>query len=407
MLQLLSFSWYFIVQAFGLVIAFVAAAIFIYLALRHPHSRWASLTLVAVFLGVSVFFYVPNGLPKGLQYPLSLTTYGPASGPGLPFSNVATFFANFNDFERVADIAKSPTDIPPPISRNATSSVSIDITTKEVIAEMAPGVFINYWTFDGAVPGPFLRAREGDTVTVTLHNDKTSLHHHTLDLHSVIGPGGGASVLMAAPGESATLTFRALHAGLYVYHCAEPNAATHMAHGQYGLMLVEPKEGLPTVDKEFYVMQGEFYEAGDLGRKGLQLFDAQAMLDGHPQYIVFNGRTGALTDSMHAEVGQKIRIYFGDGGVNLPSNFHVIGEIFDRVYREGSLTSAPETDVQTTLVPAGGAAVVDFTALVPGNYMLVDHALARVDRGAWGVLHVTGPANKEIFDGVMQHMEGH
>lgn len=407
MLELISFIWYYFVQVFGLIVAFAAAAVLLYLVLRQNRSRAVTVSLVIVFLGISLFFYVPNGLPNGFQYPFSLTTYGPSTGPGLPFANILSFFMHFNDFARVPNIARDPSDVPPPITRTESETVHIDITAKEVISEMAPGVWLNYWTFDGKIPGPFLRVREGDTVVVTLHNDPTSLHHHSLDLHAVVGPGGGAAVLKAAPGESAALTFKALHPGIFVYHCAEPDAAMHMAHGQYGLILVEPKAGLPKVDKEFYVMQGEFYEAGTLGRQGLQLFDAQAMLDAKPQYIVFNGKTRALTDNMNASVGDTIRIYFGDGGVNLSSNFHVIGGVFDRVYREGSLTSAPETDVQTTEVPAGGATAVEISAPVPGNYTLVDHALARVDRGAWGVLHVTGPGAPDIYDGVIKPGGGH
>jgi nitrite reductase (NO-forming) len=407
MFELISFTWYFFIQAFGLILAFAAAAVFIYLALRRAHSARMTIALVVAFLGISVFLYLPNQFPQGFQLPFSLTTFGPSAGPTLPFSNVISFFSHFNKFERISDIARDPNDLPPPLTRTATTSVAIDLTAKEVIAQMAPGIWVNYWTFNGAVPGPFFRVKEGDLVTVTLHNDATSLHHHSLDLHSVVGPGGGAAVLMAAPGESAMLTFTALHPGIFVYHCAEPDAALHMAHGQYGLILVEPREGLPKVDKEFYVMQGEFYEAGALGRTGLQLFDANAMLDGKPQYIVFNGKVGGLNGKMEAQTGQKVRIFFGDAGVNLASNFHVIGEIFDTVYREGSLTSAPETDVQTTLVPAGGATAVEFSTLVPGSYTLVDHALARVDRGAWGTLTVNGPENKAVFDGVIQAGHGH
>ncbi|MCE9541799.1 nitrite reductase, copper-containing [Candidatus Kaiserbacteria bacterium] len=366
---------------------------------------------VLVLVGISIFFYVPNGLPQGFEYTAFLTTYGPAGSPALPFKNVIQFFLHFNSFEKVSDIARDPNDVPPPITRTATTTDHVSITAKEVISELAPGVYQNFWTFDGTVPGPFIRVMEGDTVVVTLHNDATSLHPHTIDFHAVIGPGGGASVLLAQPGETKTLTFTALHPGLYVYHCASPNAATHMAHGQYGLILVEPKGGLPKVDKELYVMQGEFYTTGTLGKKGLQIFDTRAMLDGQPQYIVFNGRTGALTstttNAMRVNVGEKVRMYFGNGGVNLVSSFHVIGEIFDHVYQEASLTSVPLTDVQTTVVPAGGATVVDFTPLVPGNYVLVDHALARMDRGAWGVLHVDGPANGDIFRGEQQQMAGH
>ena len=406
---LLSLLSYVFIRTLGLVIAFSAAAALLFIILRRFHSLRITLLLCAVFIGIFIFFYVPNGLPRGFGSTSFITSYGPAGSPGLPFGNIIAFFRHFGQFEQVKDIARNPNDIPPPITRTATTTDHVSITAKEVIGEIAPGVYQNYWTFDGTVPGPFLRVMQGDTVVVTFHNDATSLHSHTIDFHAVIGPGGGAGVLSAKPGETKTLTFTALHPGLFVYHCANPDPAVHMAHGQYGLIIVEPKGGLPKVDKEFYVMQGEFYTTGLLGQQGLQIFDSDAFLAGTPQYIVFNGRTGALTgtSTMQAKAGQTVRIFFGNGGVNLISSFHVIGEIFDHVYEEGSLTSPPLTDVQTTLVPAGGATVVDFKLLEPGNYVLVDHALARIDRGAWGVLHVTGPANPAIFNGVEQPMAGH
>lgn len=411
MLWLFSLLSYVLVQTLGLVIAFIAAGVFIYMIFSRLHSRMMAVALCFIFLGISIFFYVPNGLPNGFEYTTFLTSYGPAGSPALPFANVIKFFLHFNSFEKVADIARDPNDLPPPITRTSTSTVEVHITAKEVISEVAPGVYQNFWTFDGKVPGPFIRVREGDVVVVHFTNDKTSLHHHTIDFHAVIGPGGGAPVLMAAPGETKTLTFTALHPGLYVYHCAEPDAALHMAHGQYGLILVEPKAGLPKVDKEFYLMQGEFYTTGALGQKGLQIFDSRGMLDGKPQYIVFNGRVGALTststNAMNAKVGEKIRMFVGNGGVNLISSFHVIGEIFDHVYPEASLETPPERDVQTTIVPAGGATVVDFVAAYPGNYTLVDHALARIDRGAWGVLHISGPKDSSIYDGEIQTGDSH
>lgn len=402
-----SYLWQYLVQALGLFIAYAFAALFLYLVLRRLHSKKITAALLVIFLGASLAFYAPNGLPHAFEYPFLLKTYGSSVGPVLPFSNVLDFFKNFSTFERVEDIARSPSDIPPSIERKNAAKVEISITAKEVVAEMAPGVTFNYWTFDGAVPGPFLRVREGDTVQLTLHNDKTSLHHHSIDLHAVTGPGGGAASTIAAPGESKTITFKALNPGIFVYHCAHPNVANHMAHGMYGLILVEPKKGLPNVDKEFYVMQGEFYSVGSLGRKGLQLFDAEAMLDGKPQYVVFNGRTGALADTLNANVGETVRMYVGNGGVNLISSFHVIGEIFDRVYREGDLASFPAQSVQTTLIPAGGAVAVEFKLEYPGNYVLVDHALSRLDRGAWGVLRVKGEANPDIFTGEIQSGGGH
>ncbi|MBI4094076.1 nitrite reductase, copper-containing [Candidatus Kaiserbacteria bacterium] len=397
---------YIFVQTFGLVIAYVAAGVLIYLILSKLHSRGVALALAGIFLGISLFIFAPVGLPHGLQYPLSLTTYGPSIGPVLPLSNVLSFFRNVGNFERVEDIARDPNEIPPPIERTESATVQIALTTKEVNAEMAPGVYVNYWTFDGHVPGPFLRVREGDTVELTLRNDPSSLHHHSIDLHAVTGPGGGAAATMVEPGESKTITFKALRPGLFVYHCAEPNVANHMTHGMYGLILVEPEEGMAKVDKEFYVMQGEFYTSGDLGKKGLQIFDAHKLLDGQPQYITFNGRTKGLVGNMTANVGEKVRMYVGNGGVNLTSNFHVIGEIFDTVYPEAALRDRIR-NVQTTIVPAGGASVVEFDLNYPGNYVLVDHALARLDRGAWGVLQVEGAVDKSIFDGEIEMGGGH
>lgn len=400
-MQLFTYTWSYFVQGAGLAIAFLFAAFFIYLALRHLKSVWMRVALVLVFIGVSLFFYVPNGLPQGFAYPITMRTYGMGQGPVLPLSNFLAFVNGFGELERISDIARDPSDVPPPITRSEPAHVTLELTAKEVIAEMAPGVSVNYWTYNGTVPGPMFRVREGDTVTLTLHNDASSIHHHNIDLHAVTGPGGGATVSMVAPGESATFTFKALNPGLFVYHCATPNVANHMTHGMYGLILVEPEEGLPAVDREFYVMQGEYYAKGGMGRKGLQLFDAQAMLAGNPTYVTFNGKVNGLGEKMQANTGETVRIYFGNGGVNLISSFHVIGEILDRVYPEASLTSAPHTDVQTTIVPAGGATVAEFALEVPGSFLLVDHALARVDKGAWGKLIVSGEEDKTVFDGVV------
>ena len=406
-MELISYLWRYLVETFGLIIAYVFAAIFIFLVLRRFHSKKITAALMLMFIGVSIAFYIPNGVPKELAVPLHLESYGPGESPNLPVANVFHFFQKFNGFERIENIAADPNDVPPAVVYNDEGIVEIEVTTREVIAEMADGTTFNYWIFDNTVPGPFLRVREGDTVRLTIHNDETSLHPHNIDLHAVTGPGGGAAATIVAPGESKTITFKALNAGLFIYHCAFGNPGLHMTHGMYGLILVEPEGGLPPVDKEFYIVQGEFYSEGSMGREGLQLFDTQAYLDGKPQYIVFNGRTGALMDNMTAEVGDTVRMYVGNGGVNLVSSFHVIGEIFDRVYREGDLVTTPAEGLQTTLIPAGGAVMVEFTVDYPGNFVLVDHALARVDRGAWGVLHVTGEADPAIFDGTIETGGGH
>jgi nitrite reductase (NO-forming) len=247
-----------------------------------------------------------------------------------------------------------------------------------------------------------LRIREGDTVEMTIENDKSSLHDHSIDLHAVNGPGGGATLTHVAPGETKTFQFKALNPGLYIYHCAMPNVSTHNSHGQYGLIMVDPKDSsiaLSKVDKEFYVVQGEFYTTGEIGKRGLMQFDSNALINGTPNYVVFNGKVEDAP-RLKAKVGDKVRIYVGNGGVNLISSFHVIGEIFDTVYPEANIGGSIEHNVQTTAVLPGGASIVEFTVDVPGNYLLVDHALARMNKGAWAVLEVTGEDNPEIFKSV-------
>lgn len=286
---------------------------------------------------------------------------------------------------------------PPRAPLDRDGLVRIALEAREVRAQLADGVGYEFWTFGGTVPGPMLRVGEGDTVEFTLANAADSQHAHSIDLHAVTGPGGGAKATQTAPGEATSFRFKALNPGLYVYHCATPHIPTHVANGMYGLILVEPREGLPPVDREYYVVQGEFYTAGKLGEKGLQAFSFEKMLAEDPEYFAFNGRVGALTGegALRASVGETVRLYVGVGGF-VPSSFHVIGEIFDRVWPEGG--SPPVEDVQTTLIPAGGAAIVEFRVEVPGTYVLVDHTLTRaIDRGAAGHLVVEGPENREVF----------
>jgi nitrite reductase (NO-forming) len=300
-----------------------------------------------------------------------------------------------------ADLKSLPApQMAPPINRTEPAYVKFDLTTQKATAQLADGVAYDYWTFNGTVPGPMLRVREGDTVEIDLHNAADAGVTHSIDLHAVTGPGGGAKVMQIAPGDDGAFRFQALNPGVYVYHCATPMVAQHIASGMYGLIVVEPKAGLPVVDREYYLMQGDFYLQGQRGDTGLRAFDLNKMLDERADFVLFNGAVGALTgnNALHANVGEKIRIFFGDGGPNLTSSFHVIGAIFDRVYPEGSLTSEPETNVQTTHVSTGGATMVEFTAKVPGTFSIVDHSLGRMEKGAAGQLVVDGPANPQIFE---------
>lgn len=296
-------------------------------------------------------------------------------------------------------ISRNPSDVPAPVGGRETRHVTVDLVTEERIARLADGVTYRYWTFDGRVPGPFLRLRVGDTATVNLHNPEDSINIHSVDLHAVNGPGGGASLTQVPPGETRGFTFKALSAGLFVYHCATPMVAHHIANGMYGLILVEPAGGLPAVDREFYVMQGEIYTREPYHTPGLNEFSLTAMQEERPTYYVFNGAEGALTKThrLQAEVGDTVRIFFGVGGPNKASSLHLIGEIFDRVYREGDLLSPPARNLQTTTVPPGGAVMVEFRVDFPGRYILVDHALGRMERGLIGFLHVESEKDPAIF----------
>jgi nitrite reductase (NO-forming) len=254
-----------------------------------------------------------------------------------------------------------------------------------------------------------IRVRVGDTVEVHLKNGEDSALIHSVDFHAATGPGGGAGATQAEPGQEKSFTFKALVPGLYVYHCATPMVAHHIANGMYGLILVEPEGGLPPVDREFYVMQGEVYTQAQFGQQGPQEFSVEKLLNERPEYFVFNGAVGALSKlhTLKANVGETVRIFFGVGGPNHISSFHVIGEIFDRVYNLADVISAPAQGIQTVTVPAGGATIVEFKLDVPGNYILVDHALSRAERGLIGILRAEGPANPEIFEGHIDPEAGH
>jgi nitrite reductase (NO-forming) len=302
--------------------------------------------------------------------------------------------------EETAVLTQAP-KVPPPITRKYPAKVSIHLEVREVTKRLADGVEYSFWTFGGDVPGSFIRIREGDQVEFHLNNHQQNRMPHNIDLHAVTGPGGGAASSFTAPGHSSQFSFKAMNPGLYVYHCATAPVGMHVANGMYGLILVEPKEGLPPVDREYYVMQGDFYTTGKFGEEGLQAFDMNRAVDEKPTYVVFNGSVGSLVGekALTAKVGEKIRLYLGNGGPNLVSSFHVIGEIFDNVYQEGGIVPT-QHQVQTTLIPAGGSAMVEFKVEVPGTYILVDHSLFRAfNKGTLGMLKVEGPPNLVMYSG--------
>ena len=312
---------------------------------------------------------------------------------------VVSILFNGLAFSEEINTTQAP-NVPPHTSRIMPETVIVNFEAKEFVGPLADGKNYKFWSFNGTVPGPMIRVRLGDTIEFHLSNDSANQFPHNIDLHAVNGPGGGAAATLVAPGEQKAFQFKALHPGLFIYHCASPvpGIPAHIANGMYGLILVEPKHGLSRVDHEFYVFQSEFFTQPSEDEGVLEFSLEKGMLE-KPDYVVFNGKSGALIgeNAMQATVGDKIRIYFGNIGPNSASSLHVIGEIFDQVYLEGAINGITNKNVQTTLVPSAGAAIVEFKVDVPGNYLLVDHSIFRINKGAVGVITVTGEEDHEIF----------
>jgi len=331
----------------------------------------------------------------------ALAVMGLLIGAMLWQGDVRTQAAAPTELPEVKAVLTSAPLVPPPVDRPGNARVIVDLETTEVKGPLADGVQYTFWTFGGTVPGPFIRVRVGDLVQIRLRNAEKSMHPHSIDLHAVTGPGGGAAVTQLGPGQAGAFEFKALNPGLYVYHCATPSVPEHIANGMYGLILVEPEKGLPRVDREYYVMQGEFYTRGKTLAPGLQAIDPVKLSAERPEYVVFNGKMGALVGdgAVKANVGETVRLFVGNGGPNLISSFHVIGEILDTVYAEAAIGgAAPARNVQTTLVPAGGAAIVELKVQVPGRFLMVDHSIVRaMEKGALGVLEVAGAEQPGIF----------
>ena len=364
-------------------------------------TRRITVACAALFAAIfALFTSTLEGMGKSQK---SMTTVQPQQGgahsqtsPGMEQQASADQGA----VTEAVDIVRDPADLPAALAKREPQVVKVSLVAEELEGKLDPvlGATYEYWTFNGKVPGPMIRVRQGDTVELTLRNDGR-LVSHSIDLHAALGPGGGMDLTEAKQGESRTFTFKAVVPGVFVYHCGTNLAAQHIANGMYGLIVVEPPEGLPRVDHEFYVMQGEIYTVEDIGGTGHQKMSLSKLMDERPEYFVFNGAVGALTTQhpMHAKVGETVRIFFGVGGPNLISSPHVIGQVLTRVYNEGSFTSPPLTSVQTTTVPPGGATILEIKPLVAGSYKLVDHALVRVARSLIGSIEVSGPTNSDLF----------
>ncbi|MEX2587379.1 MAG: plastocyanin/azurin family copper-binding protein [Actinomycetota bacterium] len=302
------------------------------------------------------------------------------------------------------NVALAP-EMPPPIERSDPAFVDVEFEVVENVSTIDPqkGTEHETWGYrivDGpdttvvGTPGPVIRARVGDMLRFTITNPEGNSQPHNVDFHAVTGQGGGAEATTVLPGETRTIEARLLYPGFFMYHCAYGDVPAHIAHGMSGGILVDPATPLPEVDHEWYMVQSEYYVAGDGG------LDRNAVTDENPSHVVFNGAVGALTgdNALQMQVGESARIYFVNAGLNLISSFHPIGSHWDAVYPEGALLNEPIRGSQTTLVPAGGGTVVELIGQVPQTVVLVDHALARAfDKGAIGQIVIDGEEDPEIF----------
>ena len=360
------------------------------MAIRQPEPLFFKHATGVVLAGLLMLFFAACSSPEG-QNQSSKNVFKAADYTETPLSG-----------EAEAELT-APPNVPAPVGARDAKKLILHMEILEEESEMADGVNYVFWTFGGTVPGSFIRTRVGDEVEFHLKNHPDNKLPHNIDLHAVTGPGGGATSSFVAPGHEAVFSFKVINPGLYVYHCATAPVGMHVANGMYGLILVEPVGGLPKVDREYYVMQGDFYTKGDYGKPGLQPFSMQKAIDEDADYVVFNGKVGAMTgdNALTAKVGETVRLYVGNGGPNLVSSFHVIGEIFDKVYIEGG--SMYTENVQTTLIPAGGAAIVEFKIEVPGTFILVDHSIFRAfNKGALGMLKAQGEEKKKLYSGRQQ-----
>ena len=355
----------------------------------------ALLLALALIFGVIALGFVANA-PAGADEAASDAPAVASSAPVTP-----TVAPTATPAPVTAARLPQPT-VAPPVGARAPQTVQVALEAREVTGLLSEGIGYTYWTFGGTVPGPMIRVRQGDTVELTLTNAADNKAAHSIDLQAVNGPGGGGEVTMVAPGQSKTFRFQALTAGVFIYQSGSDPLPQQVSSGMYGLIVVEPPQGLPKVDREFYVMQGELYLDGGRGDRGQRAYSAEKALAGAPDYVVFNGAVDALTgeNALRANTGETVRLFFGVAGPNHGSRLHISGEIFDRIALEGTPLGDPArwtTNVQGASVPVGGTAIIELRAEVPGRYRLTDGGLGNAQRGALGELIIEGPENPVVF----------
>jgi len=297
-----------------------------------------------------------------------------------------------------AQLLKAP-NVPAPITRTQPATVVVNLEASEWVGPISDDNRYEFWGINEMVPAPMIRVMVGDTVEVKFKNKKDSKQSHNLDFHKATD---GAALVTAEPGKEAKLSFKATKQGLFVYQSSTeaPYNIQHLLSGMYGLILVEPAGGLKPVEKEFYVMQSEFYMK-DGKKNDTLVFSNDKVKVADASYIVHNGHMTALVKiPLRSRVGETTRWFFGNAGVNFDSSWHVIGEMLDRVWPAGDAAKAPLESIQSTLVQPSEATIGEFKGEMPGTFVSVDHSLFRTEKGALGLLKIDGPTNPSLFKGL-------
>ena len=269
----------------------------------------------------------------------------------------------------------------PPVAAQG-DTVSVRLIAKQALISIAPDVAYHAWTFNGTVPGPIIRVRQGQTVNFTLTNEDQM--PHSIDFHAAQTPWS-VNYQPVAPGKSLSFSFKANYPGVFMYHCGTSPAMFHMANGMYGAIIVDPASGWSPA-QEFVVVQSEFYTRQS--PDGSYTLDANKMMQVMPDYVVFNGYANQYKDKpLQARAGQKIRIFVVNAGPSQFSAFHVIGGIFSDVYVDGNPANHTVGD-QTITVPPGGGSVVELTIPDAGQYPFVSHSFSGASTGALGIINV-------------------
>lgn len=304
--------------------------------------------------------------------------------------------------QMVDHVIADPEAIPSSIERDHPTHHEVTFEAQELTAHLEQDKTFPFLTYNGQVPGPMIRVRQGDTITFTLRNPSENNLIHNVDMHAVYGTGGGSKATTARPGEQATETVRFLYPGAFIYHCAPVMLDYHVSSGAFGMVVVEPENGLPPVDREFYLGQHEVYTTKPRYESGFHEFDMDKLHAETPNFLLFNGAVGSLTEQhfgpLQAKTGETVRIFFVNGGPNLSSSFHPIGNVFARAWPEGAIANSPQKWVQTQPVAPGSCLVADLELPVPQTIKLVDHALSRVaHKDLFAEIKVEGEEKPEIF----------